>query len=287
MRWSNREDVAYVEPNYELRLSKIPDDTYIDFQREHYLEQINAFEGWDIVTENRKITIADVDTGVDLTHPDLQKNIVAGINVLDFTQPPLDENGHGTKVIGVLAAEGNNNRGIAGILWSANVMPVKVMDNDRGGRVSDLVIGINESVEQGASVILVSLGDYVYRQLLEDAVLHAEKQGVVVVAAGGNDRGSMYGDRARVHYPAAFPTVIGVGAVDEHDQPQAYSNHGPEVDVVAPGVVMTTRMGGEYAQLVSGTSFAAPQVAGLAALILSQHPDLPPAAIRNHIRYTA
>ena len=137
--------------------------------------------------ENSDIIIAILDTGVDLEHPDLKDNLVPGINLIDRSKPPQDDNGHGTQVAGVLGAKGNNNQGVAGILWSSKIMPVKVLDKEGEGTPFRVAQGIYQSIEKGASIVLLSLGDPVFSQTLLDAVEKAEQEGVLVIAATGNE----------------------------------------------------------------------------------------------------
>ncbi|GAB7389213.1 hypothetical protein BSNK01_30510 [Bacillaceae bacterium] len=260
------------------RRTAAPNDPYLG--RQDHLRQIEAFEGWSIRKENTAVTIAVVDTGVDLDHPDLAPNLVKGINLLDPNRPPQDDNGHGTRAAGVLAARGNNGIGVAGVLWAAKIMPVKVLDENGEGDEFTVGQGIRQAVDKGVDVILMSLGDPIFSPHMRDAVAYAEKKGVVVVAAAGNDG-------SRVNYPAAFPTVIAVGAVDGKDKPLPYSNSGPEVDVVAPGeAIWTTELGGGYGT-DAGTSLAAPQAAGLVGLILAKYPEMKPAQVRQWLKATA
>lgn len=275
--WVQREEIEYLEPSYPLKLSSQPNDFYYDKQA--YLKQINAEEGWKIEKENKQISIAVLDTGVDLNHPDLRGNLVPGINLIDPLKVPMDDHGHGTQVSGVLGAIGNNNRGIAGILWSTNIMPVKVLDKEGEGSPFTTSQGIYQSIDKGATIVLLSLGGPVFSKTLQEAVEYAEDHGVLVIAATGNEG-------ARVNYPAALPSVLAVGAVDSQNRTVRYSNSGPEVSVVAPGNVYTTRISGGYGSH-SGTSMSAPQVAGLAALILKKYPNLKPSEVRNHIIYTS
>jgi serine protease len=275
--WVKREDIDYIEPNYTLKISSKPNDT--DYDKQGYLKQIRAEEAWEIERENNQVVIAVLDTGVDLNHPDLKANLVEGINLIDPKKTPQDDNGHGTQIAGVLGAVGNNNQGISGVLWSTKIMPVKVLPKEGEGSPFITSQGIYQSVDQGAAIVLLSLGGPIFSNTLQDAVEYAEKQGVLIVAATGNEG-------ARINYPAAFPTVLAVGAVNGQDQTVAYSNSGPESGVVAPGNVYTTRMNGQYGAH-SGTSMAAPQVAGLAALLLKKYPNMTPSELRRHIMYTS
>lgn len=275
--WESNEMVRYIQPNQTVKVLELPNDPLLATQE--YLELIGAVQAWDQLTGNKDITIAIVDTGADLEHDDLTDNLVEGINLLDPGKPPMDDNGHGTNLAGVLAATTNNNNGIAGILWNARIMPIKALGADGTGDEHKLGEGIRYAVDQDADIILLALGLYHYSPYLEEAVQYAEENGVLLVAAAGNE-----GDV--VKYPAAFPTVLAVGGVNNNLEVMSDSNFGSEVDVVAPWEVYTTALGGEY-ESKGGTSMAAPQVAAAAALLWLKYPDFEPYQIRNFIRQSA
>jgi len=215
------------------------------------------------------IVIAVLDTGVDSSHPALINNLLPGINLIHSDKPAIDGNGHGTGVAGILVAE-----------YQAKILPIKVLDDQGAGESSLLAKGIQHAVQKGAKIILLSLGDPIYWRELELAIKSAEQQGALVIAAAGNDAG-------RVTYPGVFPTVLTVGAVDGQNQVLSYSNRGPELDLVAPGNrIKTTGLNGTFTEK-SGTSFAAPQVAGIAALLLAENPSLTPRELRLLLKATA
>ncbi|MBO8173131.1 MAG: S8 family serine peptidase [Bacillaceae bacterium] len=275
---------AYIQPNYTYQAQikektlVVPDDP--KFMQQKHLAMIKASEGWNVARENTDIVIALLDTGVDATHPDLKGNLIPGINMLDESRKPVDDNGHGTKVAGILGAVGNNEQGVSGILWKARMMPVKILNQNGVGRDFTVGMGIRRAVDEGARIVVMPLGLPQYSPHLQDAVKYARSKNVLIVAATGNDR-------TRVHYPASLPGVLAVGAVDNNKHTLSYANVGPELDVVAPGKnILTTAPGGGY-QLVEGTSMAAPQVAGLAALLLKQHPSWTPDQLIAHIQATA
>jgi subtilisin family serine protease len=276
--WSEQPWVEYIQPNYRYKIQAKPNDTH--YSKQTYLKQIEAEAAWDVVKDAGNVIVAVIDTGVDLEHPDLKANLLPGKNIINPRERPMDDNGHGTNVAGIIGAVGNNKRGVAGLFWSSKILPIKVLDKSGEGDDFDLVEGIIYAVDQGARVIVQSLGVNFYGPHMEEAVRYAERNGVVVIAATGND-----GDR--IKYPAAYPSVIAVGAVNKNNEYTFYSNFGPEIDVVAPGDgIFTTFLGGEY-DYNSGTSMAAPQVAALAAMILSLHPEYRPSDVRNIIRYTS
>lgn len=271
-------ELEYVQPNYRYKIHATPNDPGYSTQWHH--KQINLPQAWDIHTGNRNIVIAVLDTGVDHTHPDLSANLVKGFNVLRPSELPVDDYGHGTQVAGILAAAGNNGQGVTGVLWNAQIMPIKVLDAAGEGDDFSIGQGIRYAVKNGAKIIVLSLGDRLYSKHMEEAVLYAENEGVLLVAATGNNGST-------VNYPAAFPTVLAVGASDERNLVPAYSNFGPEVDVVAPGQgIYTTGLRGQMTYN-SGTSMATPIVAGVAALVYSEHPDMQPWQVRQLIRQSA
>ncbi|AYB40782.1 S8 family peptidase [Brevibacillus laterosporus] len=259
------------------RASTSPNDPY--FSKQLHLPQIKAVEAWGIVNSNTAIKIAVLDSGVDSSHPDLKDNLLPTINLVQG-ESASDLNGHGTNVIGVLGAKGNNALGVTGVLWNAKILPIKVLDKKGFSSSDRLAAGIKRAVTEGAKVVLMSASTLYYSKALEDAIDFAEGRGVVVVAASGNEG-------SRVNYPAAFPTVIAVGAVTNSNAIHSRSNFGPEINLVAPGVnVYTTARGGGYDSM-KGTSAAAPQVAGAAALILARNPKMKPLEVRQLLYHSA
>ncbi|WP_029100310.1 S8 family peptidase [Brevibacillus thermoruber] len=259
----------------------ITSDRYINNQT--HLKQIKADQAWKTVNSNNSIIIAVLDTGVDANHPDLKGNVLPGFNLVNPGKSPYDDsaNGHGTAVAGIIAARGNNGIGVSGVLWNARILPIKVLDKYGQQDSIDVVAkGIHMALDRGAKVILMSVSSMSYSKALTEAVQRAEASGAVLVAASGNESD-------RVAYPAAYPTVIAVGAVKSNNEPLYESNSGPELNLVAPGMnVYTTKPGGKYGTL-SGTSAAAPQVAGAAALVLARHPGMSPFDVRQLLYQTA
>ncbi len=253
-------------------------DKYIGNQS--HLRQIKADKAWSMVHSNHSTIVAVLDTGVDLDHPDLKDNLLPGVNLVNPGRPPEDDNGHGTEVAGILAAKGNNGIGVSGVLWNARILPIKVLDKEAYADLDVIAKGIHAAIDRGAKVILMSVSSLSYSRELAEAVRRAEANGAVLIAASGNEGN-------RVAYPAAYPTVIAVGAVSSSNEPLYQSNFGPELNIVAPGrSIYTTRMGGRYGAM-SGTSAAAPQVAGAAALILARNPRMSPLDVRQLLYQTA
>ncbi|MDN5326644.1 MAG: cell wall-associated protease [Moorella sp. (in: firmicutes)] len=273
--------VEFVEPNYPVRMTYVPNDPL--FNDQWALQTINAARAWDKLVPNRNpVIVAVVDSGIDFYQEDLQGRILLD-GAWDFVlndSYPLDLDGHGTEVAGIIAAATGNATGIAGTAGRQNVqiLPLRVF-NLQGLADTYLVSqAITYAVDNGAQVINLSLGGPQYSQVLADAVTYAWEHGAVVVAAAGNDSGP-------VSYPAALPHVIAVAASDGGDRVADFSNHGPQVMVAAPGVdVLTTGISYPGYIYVAGTSLAAPFVSAAAAIIKSQLPDAGPDGVAEIIR---
>ncbi|TXK75089.1 S8 family serine peptidase [Paenibacillus sp. N3.4] len=247
--------------------------------KQTYLDTIHIDQAWAAAGDSQtSVVVAIVDTGVDLTHPDLIGRFVDGINLLQPGKKPYDDNGHGTNVAGVIAASINNDKGIAGIAPNAKIMPIKALEADGTGGEAKLGEGIKYAVDHGAKVVVLSLGLNKYSDYLANMVQYAEDHDVLLVAAVGNESTS-------VKYPAAYPTVLAVGGVDPDKKADARSNFGPELDLVAPWDVYTTALGGGY-QYQDGSSMSAPQVAGAAALVWGKYPQMSAYQVRDLILQT-
>jgi thermitase len=302
-------DIEAARPDYRVHLAEVPNDPY--FQNYQYNlrnrgglldlgggetytmtanADIKATAAWDAVKGDAEVVIAIVDTGVDMTHPDLSAKIVStGHDFANDDDDATDDHWHGTHVAGIAAADTGNSAGIAGVAWNCRILPVKVTDQNGDGYYSWIIDGIIWATDNGADVINLSLGGDVADPFLEDACKYAHDHGVIIAAAAGNDGVS------GVLYPAAYDDyVIAVAASDYNDALASFSNFGPEVDVAAPGVwILSTApqwyVGeGELPYLfASGTSAATPHVAGMAALIRSAKPDLTADEIMLIVGYTA
>jgi thermitase len=256
---------------YELRLD--PDDPEYVVGRQWGLEMVRAPAAWYLST-GQAVTVAVVDTGADLTHPDLIDGLIDGWDYIENDEIPADGNGHGTHVAGIVGATTDNARGVAGMGWGAKIMPVRVLDDQGEGDTLQVALGIRYAVEHGAKVINLSLGGYSGSQTLADTVAYAQAQGAVIVAAAGNHNTSAQ------FFPAAYEGVIGVSATNLSDEKASFSNYGTYIDVAAPGdnLYSTLRSPGTYGYM-SGTSMAAPMVSGLVALLLTRYPVASPAQI--------
>ncbi|WP_018131546.1 S8 family peptidase [Effusibacillus pohliae] len=259
--------VRMVEPHRVMRHNSLPNDIlYPRYQWNFPLIQIE--NAWNTTTGNPSTIIAVVDTGIDLAHPEFAGQLVTGHNMLNDSDNPQDDNGHGTHVAGVIAAKTNNIEGVAGMNWNSKVMPIKALGADGSGSVLDIADGIRWAVDHGAKVINLSLGEYEDSRYLHEAIQYAASKDVLVVAAMGND------DTDQPSYPAAYPEVLAVTAVDENRQRATFSNYGSNAGVAAPGVSIASTFPGHRYAAMSGTSMASPHVAGLAGLIRSVNPGL-------------
>lgn len=231
------------------------------------IDRVEADLAWTI-TGGNGVKVAIVDTGIDLTHPDLASNIKGGVNTISSRKSANDDNGHGTHVAGIAAAL-NNSIGVVGVGPAVGLYAVKVLDRNGSGFLSDVIEGLDWSVSSGMQVVNMSLGTDSDIQSFHDAVIKVNQAGIVQVAAAGNDG-------AAVDFPGAYPEVIGVAAVQKNTNgtlsAASFTSRGTEVDLSAPGVsVFSTYKGSSYASL-SGTSMATPHVTGVAALVLATLP---------------
>ncbi|MGM0843738.1 MAG: S8 family serine peptidase [Bacillota bacterium] len=247
-----------------------------------YLNQIHA-DSLSISTGKNAVTIAVIDSGIDMNHPDLKPNLLPGINIVDPARNPIADL-HGTHVAGIIAAAENNGIGGKGVNPHAKILPIDVFNGSELAYDYAIAEGILHAIENNAKVINMSLGSYYPSPIIEEAVQDAIEYGITVVAAAGNS------GTIQPEYPGAFDGVISVGAVDSSNQLTAFSTYGPSVDVVAPGEnIYSTAYTGEkkstFRQL-SGTSMASPMVAGAASLLLAKDPDLTPFQVEMMLELT-
>ena len=236
------------------------------------LAQIGVPEVWKTTRGDPSVVVAVIDSGVDLTHPDLDGvTVVSPRDTFWNNADVTDEVGHGTHVTGTILAETDNAEGISGIAPASTLMPIKVAGPEGSLSFSDVLDGVDWAREHGADIINMSLGGGLTPEqvaLGQPTFTAARDAGILMVAAAGND-----GIDLRM-YPASFAGVVSVNAVDGQDHLAPFSNTGKAVDLAAPGVdLVSTIPGGSY-EVDSGTSMASPHVAGVAALVWAARPDL-------------
>ncbi len=291
-------DVEYAELNYIVSLNLIPDDPLYSLQWS--LSKIDSAGAWEMSVGSGDVIVAVVDTGVDYTHRDLDDNMwvneaelngaagidddgngyiddIYGYDFFNRDPDPKDDHGHGTHCAGIIAAEGNNGSDITGMCWDGSVMALKFLSAAGWGKTDDAVEAFYYAVENGADVLSNSWGGDEFSDALRDVINYAHSQGVIVVAAAGNEHSEM------LQYPAAYDNVVAVAATDSADQKAGFSSYGNWVDIAAPGVdILSLRAGGtsmgtihdDYTTTASGTSMACPHVAGACAFLLSINPTL-------------
>ncbi|GAB1858474.1 hypothetical protein MHTCC0001_33120 [Flavobacteriaceae bacterium MHTCC 0001] len=287
-----------------------------DYAQQWGLSKMNMPEAWECTTGTSSVVVAIVDSGVDLNHPDLTSNLISGRDLIDLSpnglnngdvitisgqqwmieddvlapdNSPGDRTGHGTHVAGTVGAMSNNNTGVTGVAWGCSLMPVKglfrvrrLSDNQVTGvgTDADIAAAITWAANNGAHIINMSLGGP-NSTAKQNAINFAISQGCLCVAAMGNDNTST------PSYPAAYPGVLAVGAVDNTDSRAWFSNFGSHISVVAPGVNIRSTYWDDTYDDLNGTSMACPHVAGLAALLKSADSTLTASQIKTIIEQTA
>jgi len=293
-------DVVYAEPDYLARYASVPNDP--SYSMQWGLEKVSVEAAWNHTFGSNNVTIAIIDSGIALSHEDLEPNIwtnpgetpnngtdddnngfiddISGWNFIDSTNDVQDITGHGTMVAGIAAARSNNALGIAGVCGNCRIMPVKVSQVSGFANYSDIASGIYYAVDKGAQIINLSLGGYADSITLKEAIDYANSRNVIVIAGAGNDNSS------DPFYPAAYADVLAVAASDADDIKTVSSNFGEWVNITAPGQdILTTSLSG-YSN-VTGTSFSTPFVSGAAGLLLSLNPQWTAAMVRAQIVNTS
>jgi type VII secretion-associated serine protease mycosin len=286
--------VTWAEPDYVVELADDGETTAVAVNdprtgEQYSLNRMRVRDAWSLETGASNL-VAVLDTGVYFAHPDLQGRLVPGYDFVNRDSNASDDNGHGTWVAGIIAARVNDGIGIAGISWSDKILPVKIMNSNGTGTTSDLTAGIIWAADHGAKVINMSVGGFPWSQYVRDAVNYAWGKGVVLVGAAGNNH------REESYFPASYPNVISVSATQNDDEFTNWSSYGPNVDLSAPGAsVLTTNCNHTKVPacpysvehiIISGTSFAAPNVAGVVALIRARYPTYTASQVVNRLTST-
>jgi len=293
-------NVEFALPNTVVRaFDTFPDDQY--FYLQWALNQIKAPQGWDKTTGSAGNLIAVLDTGINYNHQDFagKVDLVHAKDYVNNDNDPMDDYGHGTAVSGVMGADTNNSIGIAGMDWKAKILPIKVLDNQGKGEITDVnqalaYLAALKSTGTNIVVINMSLGQYSSDSQLQSRCSDAYNQDIVLTAAAGN------GNVDWPTYPAYYPTVVAVAATDATDKRAVWtgidpetgntqaSNYGTWVDISAPGDnIFSTDMSSGYSGNWKGTSLATPYVSGLAALLKAANPALTNSQVVERMKATA
>lgn len=307
--------LAYAEPNTILILfddphpARYPNDFHFgelwnlhnpDAAAGRPVGDIRATFAWALTTGDAAIRVAVIDTGIDFYHPDLEANVwtnpgeipgngldddgngyvddVHGYDFVSDDSDPMDDQIHGTHVAGTIGAVGNNEIGVTGVCWQTSLMAIKAFNASGEGSLFDVIAGIRYAVVNGARILNASWGQFENSKALAEAIAQARAQGMVIVAAAGNTRSDA------LSYPAAYPEVLTVAALDSRDERSIFSSYGPHVDLSAPGQNILSTVPDNRFEVASGTSMAAPHVAGVAALVLSRHPEFTPVQVEDILR---
>jgi hypothetical protein len=296
--------IEYIEPNYIVQSDRTPNDPrYAELYGLNNTGQtggtpgadISAEWAWDVTTGSRDVVVAVIDSGIDYAHEDLAENIfindneipgngvdddnngyvddVHGWDFLNDDNDPFDDFGHGTHVAGTIGAVGDNGVGIAGVAWEVSILPLKFLDDYGDGTTAGAVAAVEYATMMGADIANSSWGGYGFSQALLDAIDEATTADILFVAAAGNNALNI---DEYPHYPSSYPSpnIVAVAATDHDDDLAHFSNFGSNsVDLAAPGSSILSTLPDGYG-LKSGTSMAAPHVAGAASLIRSLAPTI-------------
>lgn len=238
-------------------------------------------KAWPLINQKREVKVAVLDTGIDYTHPDLENRVEVdkGYNFVDNNYEIMDDNGHGTHISGIIAAQANNKIGLVGIVGNlaVKIIPVKVLDETGYGEISNVAKGIIYAVDNGADIINLSFGIKAKSQLIADAINYAKSKGVFVVAAAGNDNDN---------FSPASDGAFTVAAMNYNYRKAYFSDYGNSIKVAAPGVQILSTVPGGF-EAWDGTSMAAPVVSGIAAMVKAENPQLSPSQIEEILGSTA
>lgn len=267
----NNPNIIAVEPDIVIKAKSQTLDWGVN--------RIDAPTAWASSLTGKGVKIGIVDSGI-AKHEDL--TVAGGASFTSYTTSYLDDNGHGTHIAGIIGAK-NNSYGTVGIANEASLYAVKVLGKDGAGYLSEIIAGIDWCITNKMDIINLSLGSSTSSYALQQVVDKAYSQGILVVAAAGND-GNTSGSLDTVNYPAKYASVIAVSATDSKDARASFSSTGSKIEVAAPGVnILSTYLNNQYVS-ISGTSMAAPYVAGNLALLKQANPTLTSSQLRMKLR---
>lgn len=313
--------VKFAEQNVKYQAAILPDDP--DISQQWALQAIGAPSAWETLADASSVVVAVLDSGVDITNPDLADNIwsnkkeipgngtdddnngyiddVNGWNFIEDSNDPRPQItagatptglNHGTVISGIIGARGNNTLAGSGVAWNASIMAVRVLDSTGSGNTITVAKGIQYAVAAGAKIINLSFVGSGSSPTLAETIKSARSAGVLVIAAAGNENIDLDSDP---QYPVCYPEVLGVASVDQNMQKSSFSNYGSCVDISAPGENIYSTLFYQpaegYEQISSdgwyGTSVASPFVAGAAALLSATTAGLSPEEIENLLKQKA
>ncbi|HKP85332.1 MAG TPA: S8 family serine peptidase [Blastocatellia bacterium] len=270
-------EVEFAELDYLVPPAEVtPNDP--DYASQWHLPMISSPAAWSSTSGSSSVIIAILDTGVDASHPDLAPKITPGWNFWDNNANTNDVYGHGTAVAGTAAAAANNGLGVASVAWNCRIMPIRISSTNGSASISAIANGLAWAADRGARVANISYRVTNYSVVRSAAQYFQSRGGVVVVAAGNDSLFDSSSDN---------PYVLTVSATDGNDNLASFSNTGNNVDLAAPGVsIDTTNQGGGYG-FWGGTSFSAPIVAGVAALVVSANQNLSGGEIQDVLKQSS
>lgn len=267
-------NIEFAEPDAIMSAGATANDTY--FNSAWHLPKIQAPSAWDVTTGSSNVIVAVLDTGLDANHPDFAGRLVPGWNAYSGNTDTTDVTGHGTGVAGAVGAASNNGLGVTGVTWNCRIMPVRISDASGYALWSTTASALTWAADHGARVANISFVGVSSSASVQSAAQYMQSKGGVVAACSGN---SALADTAPDN-----PYVLTVSATTPSDLLASFSNYGSNIDLSAPGTnIWSTVRGGGYGAWW-GTSLAAPQVAGAAALVISINPALSGAQVQEIVK---
>ncbi|MFP9060501.1 S8 family serine peptidase [Natrialbaceae archaeon A-chndr2] len=277
--------VEYVEDNETYEALVVPNDPL--YGQQYAPQQVGCEDAWEVTFGDPDVTIAVIDQGIQYDHPNLAENMDGSVSNYgyDFVDnnddpyPVSQGENHGTHVGGIAAGGTNNGEGHAGIS-NCSMLSARALGDGGGGSLTDIADAIQWAGDQGADVINMSLGGGGFNNTMNNACEYAYSQGSLLIAAAGNDGGS-------VNYPAAYDSVMAVSAIDSNENLANFSSRGSEIELAAPGVNVLSTVNWDDYDSLSGTSMASPVAAGVAGLAKSANPGMDNDQLRDHLKATA